>query len=86
MIILGVDAIDPNVGICTPDMLEAQLNSMMIRVSREITAIADFSKFQRRSLSVISSVDRLTRLITDDKTDPQAIAAIRSRGVEVIVV
>lgn len=82
---LGVDALDPSIGICTPDMLEAQLNSSMIRACREVTAVADFSKFQRRSLSVIAPIDRLTRLITDDKSDPQVLAAIRERGVEVIV-
>lgn len=85
-LILGVDALDPEVGVCTPDMMEAQLNAKMIQVSREVTAVADFSKFHRRSLSVISAVDRLTRVVTDDKTDAQAIASIRNRGVEVIVV
>jgi DeoR family transcriptional regulator of aga operon len=83
---LGVDAIDAKIGICTPDILEAQLNELMISVSREVTAVADFSKFQRRSLSVISPVERLSRLITDTQTDAKAISELRSRGVEVVVV
>lgn len=83
---LGVDALDSNIGICTPDILEAQLNSLMIQVSREVTAVADFSKFQRRSLSVISPIERLTRLITDTQADEKALTAIRTSGVEVIVV
>src|ERR1039458_329652 len=33
---LGVDGIDPEIGITTPDILEAQLNSLMIEVSKEI--------------------------------------------------
>ena len=50
---LGVDGLDPEIGLSTPDVLEAQLNAMMIRVSREVIVVADSSKFERRSLSVI---------------------------------
>src|SRR6266536_3573520 len=32
---LGVDGLDPEIGLTTPDVLEAQLNAMMIRVARE---------------------------------------------------
>ncbi len=83
---LGVDAVHPDIGICTPDILEAQLNALMMRVSKEVTALADFSKFQRRSLSVIADVSTLDRLITDEKADPAAVATLRARGVEVVIV
>jgi DeoR family transcriptional regulator, aga operon transcriptional repressor len=83
---LGIDAIHPDIGLCTPDILEAQLNALMMRVSNEVTAVADFSKFQRRSLSLIAEVQALDRLITDDKADRAAIAEIRARGVEVMLV
>jgi len=38
----------------TPDVLEAQLNQVMIRVANEVTVVADASKFGRRSLSLIA--------------------------------
>jgi DeoR family transcriptional regulator of aga operon len=83
---LGVDAIHPDIGVCTPDILEAQLNALMMRVSNQVTAVADFSKFQRRSLSLIAEVQALDRLITDDKADRAAVSEIRARGVEVLMV
>ncbi len=83
---LGVDAIHPDIGVCTPDILEAQLNALMMRVSDQVTAVADFSKFQRRSLSLIAEIQALDRLITDDKADGAAVAEIRARGVAVLVV
>jgi DeoR family transcriptional regulator of aga operon len=83
---LGVDGLDPEVGPSTPDLLEAQLNALMIRVSREITVVADSSKFQRRSLSVIARVENLRRVITDDQVEPAVVTALRSHGVEVMVV
>ena len=54
---LGVDGLDPEIGLMTPDVLEAQLNAVMIQVSREVVVVADASKFQRRSLSVIAKLD-----------------------------
>lgn len=83
---LGVDGLDPTIGLTTPDVLEAQLNALMIRVSREVIAVADSSKFLRRSLSVIASVNDVHRIITDDKVDPQIVAGLRARNIDVMVV
>lgn len=83
---LGVAGIDPEMGLSTPDILEAQLNAVMIHVAREVTVVTDFSKFQQRSLSVISKMDRIHRVITDNQADQTIIASLRNRGVEVVVV
>jgi DeoR family transcriptional regulator, aga operon transcriptional repressor len=81
---LGVDGIDPEIGITTPDILEAQLNSLMIEVSRETTAVADSSKLGKRSLSVIGKAAAIHRLITDSSANPKHLEALRAMGVEVI--
>jgi len=83
---LGVDSLDPEIGVMTPDVLEAQLNARMIEVSQEVVAVADASKFGRRSLSVIAGVEKLHKLITDTSASREAVAALRSRGVEVLLV
>ena len=83
---LGVDSLDPSVGLMTPYVLEAQLNAQMIRIARRVIAVTDSSKLLRRNLSVISSVDQVDLLITDREADARAIRAIRARGVEVKLV
>lgn len=83
---MGVDGLDAEAGLSTPDLLEAQLNTLMMRVSDEVTVVADASKFGRRSLSVIGPISSARRIITDDRVSPEALEAIRSKGVEVIVV
>jgi len=83
---LGVDSLDPEVGLMTPYLLEAQLNAQMIRIARKVVAVTDSSKLLRRNLSVISPVEQVDLLITDRKADAQCIAAIRARGVEVMLV
>jgi DeoR family transcriptional regulator of aga operon len=82
---LGVDSLDPAVGLMTPHVLEAQLNAQMIRIARKVIAVTDSSKLLRRNLSVISPVDAVDLLITDKGADARAIEAIRARGVEVVL-
>jgi len=83
---LGVDGLDPDIGLMTPDVLEAQLNARMIGISREVTVVADSSKFERRSVSVIARFDVVQRLITDVGTPQAILASLRARGVDVIAV
>jgi len=83
---LGVDGLDPMVGVTTPDPLEASLNALMIRVSRETVAVLDASKLGQRSLSVITPVDKLHRVITDTSAPAETVEALRAAGVEVEVV
>jgi DeoR family transcriptional regulator, aga operon transcriptional repressor len=82
---LGVDSLDPEVGLMTPHVLEAQLNAQMIRIARRVIAVTDSSKLLRRNLSVIAPVDAVDLLITDKGADARAIKAIRARGVEVLL-
>jgi DeoR family transcriptional regulator of aga operon len=86
LLFLGVDSLDPEVGLMTPHVLEAQLNAQMIRIARKVVAVTDSSKLLRRNLSVIAPVERVDLLITDRNADADCIAAIRSRGVDVRLV
>lgn len=83
---LGVDGIDPRVGITTPDPQEASLNALMMRIARETIVVADSSKLGQRSLSVIASVDDLNVLITDTSASPAMVEAMQQRGVKVTAV
>ena len=83
---LGVDGIDPTVGVTTPDPLEASLNALMIRVARETIAVFDASKLGQRSLSVITPVSTLNTVITDESAPEEMVEALRSAGVSVMVV
>lgn len=83
---LAVDGFDAESGPSTPDILEAQLNSRMIEAAKEVTVVADSSKLGRRSVSRISPVDRVHRLITDAKAPPEFSETLRRKGIEVILV
>jgi DeoR family transcriptional regulator, aga operon transcriptional repressor len=81
---LAVDGFDLENGPTTPDVLEAQLNGLMMKVAKETTVVADFSKLGRRSVSRIGSIEQIHRLITDTKAPEEFVQSLRARGIEVI--
>jgi DeoR family transcriptional regulator of aga operon len=83
---LGVDGIDPEVGVTTPDPQEATLNALMIRVSREVIGVFDSSKFGQRSLSVIAPLSGLHRIFSDTGAAPEHVRALEEAGVQVKLV
>jgi len=83
---LAVDGLDPETGPSTPDVLEAQLNAQMIRAAREVSVIADATKFGRRSLSLIGDIRRIHRVITDSRVNEEIVCQLRKMGIEVAVV
>lgn len=83
---LGVDGLDPDIGLMTPHLLEAQLNAQMMKISRQVVAVADSSKLMRRNVSVIGDIRQLNTLITDTDADPAVVDELRRRGVEVVLV
>jgi DeoR family transcriptional regulator of aga operon len=83
---LGVDSIDPEIGLMTPHLLEAQLNAQMIKISRKVIAVADSSKLMRRNLSVIARMEQIDTLITDKAAQADLVALFTATGVEVVLV
>jgi DeoR family transcriptional regulator of aga operon len=83
---LAVDGLDLEDGPFTPDVLEAQLNGVMMRVSKEVTVVADSSKLGRRSLSRIGPLERVHRLITDSRAPADFTEGLRKKGIEVTLV
>ncbi|MBV8783274.1 MAG: DeoR/GlpR transcriptional regulator [Gammaproteobacteria bacterium] len=83
---LGADAIDPELGVMTPHLAEAELNAKMIRISRQVVVLADASKLARRNISVIAKTEQIHLLITDRGAPAAAVSQLRQRGVEVRVV
>lgn len=83
---LGVDGLDPQVGVTTPDPQEAALNALMVRVSRETVAVLDASKLGQRSLSLIAAIEDLQVVITDTSAPREITEALRERGVQVMLV
>ena len=83
---LGVDGLDPEVGVTTPDPLESALNALMIRVARQTVAVLDASKLGQRSLSVIAPIRQLHKVISDRDAPDEIVETLRNAGVQVDLV
>ncbi len=81
---LAVDGFDLEIGPSTPDVLEAQLNSLMMHISKEVNVVADFSKLGRRSISRIGPLTGVHRLITDSRAPADFTDALRRMKIDVI--
>jgi DeoR/GlpR family transcriptional regulator of sugar metabolism len=80
---LSAVGIDPLVGVTTIDIMEAHLNRHMMAAAKQVTVLADASKFGQRSLSVVTDFRSVHRLITDSSAPAEDVAMLRQRGVEV---
>jgi len=83
---LGVDGIDSQSGIYTPNLEEAHLNRMMIEASKEVIVVTDSSKFRRKSFAHIASINKVNIIITDSKIPEEELKNLHSMGIKVIIV
>ncbi|HYF91145.1 MAG TPA: DeoR/GlpR family DNA-binding transcription regulator [Symbiobacteriaceae bacterium] len=83
---LGVNGISLSHGLTTPNMEEAQINRVLMRVAQSVTIVADHSKFERVSFSLIASVSEIGGVITDKGTPDEIIRALQAMEKEVTVV
>lgn len=82
---LGVDGLDIQFGLMTPNIEEAHLNQTMIDISQQVIVLADSSKFFRRSLAIICPLSKVHILVTDDGIPPNYKSSLEKLGVEVII-
>jgi len=82
---LAVDGFDLAIGASTPDVFEAQLNGLMMQVSKEVNIVADSSKLGRCSVSRIGPLDKVDRLITDSHAPAEFTDALKKKGVDILI-
>lgn len=82
---LGVDGIDFDYGITTPDLREATLNRKMMQAAQQTIVLADSSKFGRRGFAKICNVDDIDMLVTDNKIPASARRWLEENGIELVV-
>ena len=86
IIFVGVDGITTDAGLTTHHEVEAHTNLAMIDRARRVTVVADSSKIGNVAFARICEIDRVDELITDNRADASAVAAIEETGVDVTTV
>lgn len=82
---LGVDGIDLQEGLTTPNLSEANINRKMISIARQVIVVADRSKFGKVWFSHISPLSAVQTVITDHEVDPNYIQQLRHMEIQLLL-
>lgn len=86
ILFLGVNWFDTQLGLFTPNLFEAQVNRVMVEISRKTVAVCDSSKFGRRTLCNIMPATAVQHVITDKNIGKQELQALRDAGIKTTLV
>ncbi len=82
----GVDGVDYDIGLTTPDVIEANTSRVMMQRAGENILLVDSSKFGRRSLGVICQIKDINKIITTKEIDKIEIKKLNDMGVDLVIV
>jgi DeoR family transcriptional regulator of aga operon len=85
VLFIGVDGIDPEFGLSISNLAEASLIMKMITLAQTVVVMADSSKFDRRGIGRICSLEQVDYIITDNLVSPDTVKVVTDRGVKVII-
>ena len=74
-----------NEGLTDANPEEVALKRKLVSLVHEVNVVVDASKFGKVAFASCAEVGEITRVITDDRAPADLVAALRDRGVEVIV-
>jgi DeoR/GlpR family transcriptional regulator of sugar metabolism len=84
MAFIGVKGVSIKHGLTTSIVEEALVNQAMINVANKVAVVADHSKFDTVTFSLISTIDEIDMLITDDKAPVDQLQTLQEMGKTVI--
>lgn len=82
---LGIDSFNMDEGVSTPNIEEAHLNQNMIEMAKEVIAVCDSSKFNRRSFAFIAPVKKINAVVTDNAVSVDVRSKLKEQGVELYI-
>ena len=84
-VFLSCNGIDPEVGLTTPNLVEAETNRTFIKVARRVVVLADHTKWGVVSLASFANLSEVDVLVTDEALPSDARAAAAEKIGEVLV-
>jgi DeoR family transcriptional regulator of aga operon len=84
IVLLGVDALDVELGAAAHHEGEAAMNSLMVARAKRVVVIADSSKLGGHAFARICPITKVEVLVTDSSAPEGLLAGFRDAGVQVI--
>ncbi|MCT4354008.1 DeoR/GlpR family DNA-binding transcription regulator [Streptomyces sp. Je 1-79] len=86
VVVLGVDGIDPELGIMAHHEDEAGISRLFAERASRVVVVTDSSKMGRRAFARICGLDRVDVLVTDAAVPAEAVRRLADADVRVITV
>ena len=84
-VFFGVRAISIERGLTNDYLTELSTDRMILNRGKEIIVLADHTKFNRESTTLVGPLSVVHKIITDDKAPKETIEAIQALGIEVLI-
>ena len=85
VLFLGVHGMDPIAGLTTPNLAEAETNRAFLAHAKKVIVVADHTKWRTVGLCTFGPLSAADVLVTDDRLDEDARAALAETVGELIV-
>ncbi|OEJ40186.1 alkaline phosphatase [Streptomyces agglomeratus] len=86
VVILGVDGLDPQLGIMAHQEDEASISRLFAERSHRVIVVTDSSKMGKRAFARICGLDRIDVVVTDSAISAEAAGRLTDAGIKVITV
>jgi DeoR/GlpR family transcriptional regulator of sugar metabolism len=84
-VFLGAAGLTADEGLTDTHLAEVELKRAIIRRAQRVVAVLDGSKFGRVGLASFAALERISHVVTDDTAPPDLVAALRERGLTVLI-
>lgn len=85
-VIIGARAVSLEHGLTNDYLPETQTDRAILKVGREVILVADHSKINRVSTTFLAPLTDVNKLVTDTQTPRAFLSALRTQGINSIVV
>lgn len=72
-------------GMMEADPLIVQAQTKLLKRTEDVIVMADSSKLRQKSAMIVTGLDRISTIITDDGARPEELEAFKAAGIKVIV-
>jgi DeoR/GlpR family transcriptional regulator of sugar metabolism len=83
---IGVNGIEAEHGVTNANLAEAEMKSLFVKVARRRILVADSGKIGNVALAKVAALQEIDLLITDEQADPEEIARLRDKGLQIKLV
>ena len=82
---IGCNGVDSVRGVTNSNLAEAEIRQAMIASAAKVVTLADHTKLGRVAAALITRVEGIDLLVTDDGADPLLLESLRETGLDVRV-